>query len=133
MAGQGRACVADTPTPTPGLSRLAPSVRCPAPCRSVTALDFSVASTIGAQRVAPCKLRDAGNLLPQDLATPEFSTSSRLHFPGRSTLDARRLAAAGQATHDNGAYHIIHGGAALTNNNFERFDGRDYRRHFPLT
>ncbi|KAG1659549.1 hypothetical protein FOA52_015353 [Chlamydomonas sp. UWO 241] len=94
--------------------------------RTNSQVDFGAEKLAGAERRQPFKPVDgSGSLLPKDCA-PQYTTGYASTFDCK-TADAGSRA--GNPAAKNPGYNIITGGSSLGNGVFERFDGRDYRRH----
>lgn len=94
--------------------------------------DFSPDALSRLDPSRPAVAKDSGRLLPQDVppgAPGAFATATRSQFVGHTQAEVRRIPMAGGKGTQAAGYNIITGASAYTNNAFEHWDGRDYRRH----
>lgn len=106
------------------------------PRRTTTQHDFGSNPTQqpGYERTCAVRHQGCGRLLPTDNVPPQYTTQAVSDFGPRGqpadAVAARTGPRAGHPAAQNPGYNIITGGShAVGNNAFERWDGRDYRRH----
>mmetsp|Transcript_6762 Transcript_6762/g.16836 ORF Transcript_6762/g.16836 Transcript_6762/m.16836 type:complete len:230 (-) Transcript_6762:419-1108(-) len=104
--------------------------------KTVTQADFHAdpMKEPGFVRTTAVKHKDSGRLLPTDPVPPQYTTQAVADFSstrgGPQETAMRAAPRAGNPATKNAGYNIITGGPhAIGNNVFERWDGRDYRRH----